>query len=231
MSYLIFRGVSTESIGGVAVSKMPAHKRAAMRYTEYYVKGRDGALHTDEGYANMELDATLILLDANPETRYSVNAWASGSGKLTTSDDPTRAFRASVRREVQWQRVPGNSGYFDTARINFDCEPYLYETNDSVIEFTANGELSNPGTATALPLIKVEGSGNVKFGINGKDITVKGMTSGVPVFLDSEIGYIYASSGNMEMVGEFPELPLGVCSVLLKTNATKITVTPHWRWI
>ena len=163
MSYLIFKGVSTESIGGVAVSKMPSHKRAAMRYTEFYVKGMDGALHIDDGYANMEIDATLVLLDANPETRYSVNAWATGIGKLITSDDPTRAFKASVKREVQWQRVRGNAGFFDTARINFDCDPYLYEANESVIEFTANGELSNPGTATALPLIKVEGSGNVKF--------------------------------------------------------------------
>ena len=51
MAYLIFRGVGTEgsaSIVGannvltnVYVSKMPSHKKASMRHTEYYVKGRD----------------------------------------------------------------------------------------------------------------------------------------------------------------------------------------------
>ena len=230
MSYLIFNGVSTESIGGVAISKMPSHKRAAMRYTEFYVKGRDGALHIDEGYANMEIDTTLVLLDAKPETRYAVNAWAVGTGKLVTSDDPTRAFKASVKREVQWQRVRGNAGFFDTARINFDCDPYLYEANESVIEFTANGELLNPGTAIAIPLIKVEGTGNVTFTIAGQQITIRGMSANVPVFLDCESGYVYASSGAMEMVGEFPELPIGVCSVIVG-NASKITVTPHWRWV
>ena len=231
MSYLIFKGVSTESISDVAISKMPSHKRAAMRYTEFYVKGMDGALHIDDGYANMEIDATLVLLDADPETRYAVNAWAAGTGKLITSDDLTKAYRASVKREVQWQRVRGNSGFFETARINFDCEPYLYEAEESVIEFTDDGVLINPGTATAIPLIKVEGNGDVSFKVAGKSITIRGMSSNVPVYIDCESGYIHATSGNIEMVGDFPELPLGTSNVVFLNNVTKITVTPHWRWV
>ena len=230
MGYLIFKGVSTASIPGVQVSKMPSHKRARMRYQEYYVRGRDGALHIDEGYANMELETTLVLIDALAETRQLVNAWAIGSGKLVTSDDLTKAYKASVKGEVKWTRTPGNTGYFDTARIIFDCDPYMYETTDTEKVFTATGTIDNPGTATAIPLIKVEGAGNVSFEVGDEEITVKGMTSGVPVYLDCGAGYVYAAAGAMEMIGEFPELPLGESDVVLGTNCTKITITPHWRW-
>lgn len=231
MSYLVFKGISTEEMAGVEVSKMPDHKRAQMRTQEFYVRGRDGALHIDDGYANMELSATLVLIDAYAETRQQVNLWATGTGKLVTSDDPSKAYKASVRGEVRWGRVRGNYGFFDTAKITFDCDPYMYEAIDAEVEFTSSGTIVNPGSCTAIPLIKVEGAGNVTFTVGGQQVTVKGMTSGVSVFLDCENGYVYAASGAMEMIGEFPELPLGSSAVTLGTNCTKITITPHWRWI
>ena len=95
MNYLIFRGVATTTpantipaalvgsqLSDTYVSKMPSHKKGAMRNTEYYVKGRDGALHVDEGFENFNLTVTLILLNATVDKRYQVNAWADGTGKL-----------------------------------------------------------------------------------------------------------------------------------------------------
>lgn len=232
MSYIRFKGVSTATLQGVAVSKMPSHARGAMRYTEFYVKGRDGALHIEEGLSNIELPAKLVLLDAGASTRQIVNNWASGSGKLILSDDTTKCYKASVLNEVRWNRVRGNTGYFDTADVVFNCDPYVYEATESVEEFTQNGALTNPGTAKAIPLIKVEGNGNVSFTIGGKSITIRGMASGNPVFLDSETGYVYGNNGAaMEMVGDFPVLGTGNTVVTLGTNCTKLTITPHWRWI
>lgn len=230
-SFIIFNGISTDSMPGVAVSAMPGHKRGAMRYTEFYVVNRDGALHTFQGLTNIELQAKLVLLDARPETRYQVNAWASGTGKLILSDDPTKAYKASVLREIKWERVPGNHGYFDTATINFDCEPFLYEAQESTAVFTQNGSLSNPGTMKAIPFITIEGSGKVVVTIAGQKVTISGMTAGEPVHLDCENGYVYADSGAMTMTGDFPELPLGVSNIVLGSNATKVTIVPHWRWV
>ena len=231
MRYLIFKGVSTKDLPRVTVSKMPSHKRAAMRYQEFYVVNRDGALHTDEGLSNIELTATLLLLDAPAEARQAVNAWAMGQGQLITSDDPSKAYKAAVRREIKWQRQKGNRGYFDTATVYFDCDPYMYEAHETEVTFTADGNLNNPGTAEAIPTIKVEGSGNASFTIGGQAITIRNMSSGVPVFLDCENGYVYASAGAMEMVGEFPILPTGQSAVTLGSGVTKITITPHWRWV
>lgn len=230
MSYVIFKGVSTEALPGVEVSKMPGHKRAAMRYTEFYVRGRNGALHTDEGYSNLDLEVTLVLIDAAATTRYAVNAWATGDGMLVLSDDPTKAFRASVKNEIKWNRVRGNRGYFDTARIIFNCQPYLYEAAETSLTVTQTMSISNPGTEEAYPTIVVNGSGSVSFTIDGKTVTIAGMTAGNPVTLDCENGYVFAESGAMTMTGDFPVFQKGIVSINPGT-ASSLVITPHWRWI
>ena len=231
MSYLIFRGVSTLDIPNVQISKMPAHKKAGMRYTEFYVKGRDGALHIDEGLTNYELSATLILIDGDASARQAVNAWASGSGKLITSDDLSKCYHAAVRKEVRWTRQPGNRGYFDTAQISFDCDPYMYEADEKNIVLTASGTITNPGTAAAIPLLVLEGSGTCSVTMGGTTFSISGVSSGVPVTLDCENGYAFAASGAMMMTGNFPEIPVGDSTVTLGGGTAKLTVTPHWRWI
>lgn len=242
MGFLIFQGIGTEGslsvvgsgnvLEGVAVSEMPSHKRARRRFAEYYVKGRDGALHVDEGYANIELQTTLVLLDGTSSKRQLVNAWADGTGKLITSDDLTKAYKATVEKEVKWKRVRGNAGFFDTAQITFNCDPCMYEAAETVQVFTESGGILNPGSADAFPLLAIEGDGTTTVTIAGNEIEIEAMTPGVPVYIDCETGYVYTATGAQEMRGVIPMFPVGQTSgIVLGTNATKVTVTPHWRWI
>ena len=236
MAYIIFRDVSTESLQGVKVGKMPDHRKAKMRMTEYYVKGRDGALHVDEGFSNFTLQATLVLINGEAFSRQIVNAWADGTGKLILSDQLNYAYRASVKDEIRWNRVPGNvvNGelrFFDTAQISFDCEPYMYEAVESVYVLTETGGLLNPGSAESIPKIVVEGQGDTTFSVNGEEITISGMTSGVPVTIDCETGYVYTPSGATTITGGFPVLGIGVNNINIETPGTVLTITPHWRWV
>lgn len=231
MTYLIFRGVSTQTLGDVYINKMPSHKKAAMRFTEYKVKGRDGTLHVNEGFDDMEITATLILLNASASKRQVVNAWADGTGKLVLSDDLTKAYRATVLKEIQWTRDAGPAGYFDTAKITFTCEPFMYEATESVIEYTADATITNPGSAEALPLIRVDGSGDATFTLAGETITIADMVSGTPVYIDCETGYVYTQTGATSMTGEFPVLPYGTTTLVIGEGVSKITLTPRWRWV
>jgi len=104
MGYLIFRGSSTASLAGIEVLEMPSHKKAAKRMTEYSIKGRDGILHTDDGFDNFDITARIILIDAPATARQVVNAWADGFGKLVTSDNLTLAYKALVKDEIEWYR-------------------------------------------------------------------------------------------------------------------------------
>lgn len=231
MGYLIFRGISTESLSNVAVARMPSHRKASQRFTMYYVKGRDGALHVAEGLRNFDLSVTLVLLDASAQTRQTVNAWADGTGKLILSDDLTKAYKATVEEEIEWSRIQGNEGYFDTAEITFNCQPYLYEAVDSVQEFTSDGTILNATSATALPTIVVSGSGTCVFSVAGEEITITNMEANKPVTIDCENGYVYTASGAMTMTGNFPELQIGSNAVELTSGVTRLTITPHWRWV
>lgn len=280
MGNIWFRNIAVSSLEGVYVSKMPDHKRASKRMAEYYVKGRDGALHVDEGFSNFDIQVTLVLIDAPATARQLVNAWADGTGKLVTSDDQTKAYKATVIDEIRWTRTAAAqfveeftqtkayyvgdlvkhsgqvykfkvnhsagawnashvdpiyytvNGLYDTAKITFNCEPFMYEAADSQIEFMQSGELINPGSADALPLLKVEGSGNVSFTFCGEEIGIDSMSANDPVFIDCATGYIYSQSGSAKaMHGEIPKIPLGTSAVTFGSNLTKLTVTPHWRWV
>lgn len=107
MSEVWFRGVALSSLGSVYISRMPNHKKASMRFSEYYVKGRDGALHVNEGLANYDITLRIVLLNGHAKLRQLVNAWADGTGKLVTSDDLTLAYKASVMQEINWARIAG----------------------------------------------------------------------------------------------------------------------------
>lgn len=236
MGEIIFRGVSTASLDNVYVQRMPDHRKAGKRYTEYYVKGRDGAVHVDEGFANFELTATLVLVNGEPGARQIVNAWADGTGKLITSDQPGLAYIATVEQEIDWSRVSSNKidgeqRYHDTARITWNCQPFMYQAVDTVIILTESQALINPGSAEAFPLIEVNGSGDVSFSVNGNEITISGMTANVPVTIDSENGYVYTPSGATEMTGEFPVFELGTNTVTVGTGVSSLRITPKWRWV
>lgn len=231
MSYLVFRGVSTESLGNVYVSRMPDHKKASKRFAEYYVKGRDGALHVDEGFSTFTMSVVLVLLGADVNERYLVNAWADGTGKLISSDDLYHAYEASVLDEIQWSRAKYGNKFCDTATIKFTCQPYMVEAVDSVLEFSASGDILNPGSATALPLIAVEGNGDTVLTVAGTEMTIASMTPGVPVYIDCANGYVWTESGATSITGGFPELPIGVSQIVFGTGVTGVTITPHWRWV
>ena len=231
MGYLIFKGISTGSLGNVYVAEMPSHRKAQMRVQEFYVDGRDGALHREEGLSNFDLDVTLIMLNEQPQVRQAINAWATGTGKLIVSDDPTQCYRASVIQEVRFTRANYGGLMCDTARVVFNCQPYMYEAVEEVKTFTASGTLKNPGTATSLPLIQVNGSGTCVFSVAGQQITLTGVVSGTPVYIDCETGYVYTGAGASTMQGEFPELQTGDNTITLTSGVSSLVITPRWRWI
>jgi len=308
IAYAIFQGISTSTgrtiPGGLAttklndifISKIAGHKKAAKRYAEYYVKGRDGALHVDEGYANFDIEITLVLCNAGAKARQIVNAWADGIGKLILSDDLTKCYRATVEQEVKWTRMAadefaedfsttvqyyngdfvnydGNfykfnkahkgawaaadadrqyamiNGLFDTAKIIFNCQPFMFESVDSTVEMIAGQGsadpgggssevfyLTNQGTAEAYPLIKVQGTDTeaIAFDFCGEYIIIRGIDPNDPVVIDCDAGYIYTESGQpMTMEGNIPVIPMGTSGVYFNPehSPTKITVTPRWRWI
>lgn len=230
MNWISFKGINTTSIPNIMVVRMPSHKKATMRYSEFYVDGRDGALHREQGLNNVDLECMIMLWRADANTRYELDKFASGTGKLILSDDPEKCYRASVLEEVRYSRAKYGNLLYDTAKIVFNCQPYMYEAEETSQTFTANGTIKNPGTATSLPLIQVNGSGTCVFSVAGQQITLSNVSSAVNI--DCETGYVYTNSGTATtMQGEFPELAIGNNTVTLTSGVSSLVITPRWRWI
>lgn len=234
-NYVVFRGVSTATMTGVEVMTMPSHKKAPVRYTAYKIKGRDGVLHVAEGFDEIELEVRLILVNAIVSTRQIVDAWADGTGKLYTSDDTTKCYEASVLEEVRWTRDMVGGKFYDVADIIFTCQPYMREVTESSIAITGGtNDILNLGNVTAYPLIKVTGSGNCTFTFsNTGTVTLTGVTSGTPVYIDCENGYVYTEAGGLAatMSGEFPEIPVDGVTVTIGGGTTRLDITPRWGWV
>ena len=230
-NWVSFRGVSTASMTGVAVATMPSPRKAGKRITQYKVKGRDGVMHTDDGFDNFDMTIRLMLLGENATTRQTVNAWADGTGKLFSSDDSGKCWSASVNREIVWYRDEVGGKFYDVAEIVFNCQPIMRETTPTVYTLTADGTIASIGNYESQPMIKITGSGNCTLSINGTEMTFSGLSSSVPVFVDCENGYVYTSSGATAMTGEFPHMVIGTNTVVIGGGTTMVEITANWGWV
>ena len=229
--WISFRGTRSDSLSNVRVAEMPVANRAAMRFTQYRVKGRDGTLQVNEGYDSYEVSCTLIVYQGTGQEKFAVNLWASGSGRLIASDDPSRAWIAKANKEVRWERYKVGNKWNDVAKVTWTVQPIMREAVETTEVFTDSGTIAGQGTVDAYPLIKVYGSGDCAFTIAGQEITLSGVTVNEPVTIDCDTGYVYAAGGAVEMTGEFPVLGEGTNSVIFTSGVTQIEITPRWGWI
>ena len=230
MAYVSFRGVRTDDLGlYIAKGGMPAHKKGKQRYTAYNIPGRDGAVHIFDGYSPFDCKVTLQLMGADAQTRQIVNAWASGTGELYSSDDESKVWQASVLKEVKFTRACYAGKVYDTAEVVFYCQPIMREREPEVITLTTSGELLNKGNVKAQPKIVVNGSDECTLVVGDKTIVLEDVTSAVTI--DSETGYVCSASGARSMIGEFPELGLGITPVSFSGGVTSLEITPNWGWV
>ena len=107
----------------------------------------------------------------------------------------------------------------------------MVESVDSQISVDATQAIINPGSMVSYPLIRVNGSGDVEFAINGNPIQIDDMTAGVPVYIDCENGYVYTPNGATSIRGDIPYFEMGTNTIELTSGVTSLVITPHWRWI
>jgi phage-related protein len=224
---------------GIIVKSLPPVYAPALRDDSYIVPGRHGALHRSAG----DYDEQLMMLEgyipyeqagSNPASLESIKAWLRGSGILTLSDRPGRAYRGRITDEIafiQWVAA------FDDRlfSVSFWCEPFAYDDDPVDIEITTSGtDIVNPGTFPASPIIKVEGSGDVVLAIGGTAVGLTGLTGTVTI--DCEARFAYATDATDQVAitladHVWPELAVGTSAVSWVGSVTKVTITPNWRWL
>ena len=199
LNYLTFDGVKTSDYG-VFISGEGTFNAPERRGELINIPGRNGALFIDEGsFENIEVTYPAFI-GSNVDNVFR-NRLAALRNEYKTRvsyvrledtyhpDEFRLAFYQSGLEVEPW--ALNRSGQFE---LIFNCKPQRFlKSGETVETYTANGYITNPTLFDALPLIKVEGDGQVAIG--SYTFTVSD-NPGV-IYIDTEIMECYVPAGEV----------------------------------
>lgn len=220
---------------GIVVEAVPNLNRPARKFKTYEVPGRSGVIvEPQEAYANINREYNIWFTDwfyGNIDSQRKANDVASwlytltGYGRLEDDFEPAYYRMAYFNGPLNLENILQKYG---RGKITFSCRPERYlKAGEAWVENPT--KLSNPTQFEAKPLIKIEGSGNGTFTIQGQTVSIKGMTN--YLYIDCESMDCYRQSAenmNSLMTGNFPVLKPGDNNVSKTGGITKISVQPRY---
>ena len=225
LPYFIFNNVSSADY--LIINTLPSVFKPEKDITKIEVPGRDGFLTEDLGsYRGVTKSVECTIKDLS-QIDY-ICSWLTGSGEVVFSNEPNKKYKAVIINQIEFKRVFVN---YHSFIILFECQPHSYTITDTLITLTtAPQTILNSGSANSRPIIKVFGTGAITLTINGNVVSLTNVSEYVTI--DSEMMDCYKDSllMNNYMTGEFSELIPGN-NIISFTGATKIEITPNWRWL
>lgn len=233
IEYFVFGGQDSRDCG-VYISGSGVFGAPERDGSKVSIPGRNGEMFLDNGrYKNIDIKyPAFIKDDFSDNIKDFRNKIAAQKGYQRLEDSyHTDEFRiARYKGAVKTKPVLRglNKQTFD---ITFDAKPQRFlKSGETPTEYTVNGTITNPTEMTALPLVRVIGTGTLTIG--SVAVTITNNTAYIDI--DCETQEAYYGSVNMNSCiqltnGLFPSLAAGSNAVDIGT-LTKVTITPRW-WI
>jgi predicted phage tail component-like protein len=199
------------------------------------VPGRDSSLRYDEGtYEDITLSVECSFKGNTYSKISDIKSWLLGAGEseLVFSYQPDRRYIAQVVNSIDFEVILKITSHFV---IVFNCQPFQYAVENEPVHITSDTTLTNLGTVSSFPTIKVNGTGPGSVTVNGKSVSFSSID--VSVILNSEIQETYKDTGtelinkNATKSGGYPAFILGENTISFSENITSLEITPNWRWL
>lgn len=196
------------------------------------VPGRNGDLIWDTGsYENRSGSASCFCLQKDVEKAIrSAGRFLMGKKgyrRLETSDDPEHYWMARVENSPQISMRLRTLAPFE---IGFDCKPQRFlKSGENPVVFTSGGIVFNQYGQTALPLIKVYGSGSGTLNVGECRVEVKSIND--VLYLDSDTQNAYNNNGNQNLninAPVFPVLKSGETVIAWSGGIDRVEIIPRW---
>lgn len=235
MSYFIFNGISSESMG-IRIKSINVYSAPKYDVTLTSIPGRDGELISPNGrFGNVNVSYTCFL---------PAKSIAELSDKLTKVKnwlytEPNKYHDLTDSYDVRFMRKALFNSKLDISdecmkigvfTISFSCKPLRYLISGLTKQaFSGAVVLTNEFNFTAKPYIKINGRGKGTLTINNKVWnfeTINGYTE-----CDSELMNYYHDTTlkNDTVTGDgFPELVHGENRVEFGGGITSIEIIPRW---
>lgn len=116
-------------------------------------------------------------------------------------------------------------------QLEFDCQPQHYlKIGEEPIEITADTQFQNPTHQTALPNIRVYGTGEFQCvsGDERQTLTINENTSYIDFDCALQDAHREAVNCNSMFTGDFPRFNAGNVAVSISGNISRVIITPRW---
>lgn len=197
-----------------------------------HVDGRDGDLHEEFGYKDIEIPISFYVIDRidiNNKCR-QIKAWLNGDiddKKLVFSDDREYFYKVKYVKFNNIERSLKVLGRFTAV---FVCEPFNYlKEGLEIITLTQPTSIFNLGTYKSEPIVTVYGTGNLTLTIISNNITLTNVQDYITI--NSVLKDCYKDNilCNFKMNGHFPVLLQGENTINWQGNIKKIELMPNLR--
>lgn len=196
------------------------------------IPGRNGDLIWETGsYENRSGSASCFCLQKDVEKAISSSSrflmGKRGYRRLETSDDPDHYWMARVENSPQIAMRLRTLAPF---AIRFDCKPQRFlKSGEIPIVVTSGVFVFNQYGQTALPLIKVYGSGSGTLNVGECRVEVKSIND--VLYLDSDTQNAYNNNGNQNLninAPVFPVLEGGETKIEWSGGVERVEIIPRW---
>lgn len=239
-AWFSFGGAYSVSLG-IIITAAPSETIPERDVETVSIPGRNGDLTIDNGrWKNTKRSYSCALLPESRETyRWEYNALAdflrpsAGYSRLEDSFNPGLFRLARAVGGIDVSSVMDLAGKFT---VEFNCKPQRYlKSGESTITFSAPGELRNPTSYQALPLIYAHGSGAGSLTLGSTTVNITEMPSS-PLIIDCEQMNAYSRSAagavsnknSTIMAPAFPCLEPGANIVSWSGEITSVEIIPRW---
>ncbi len=202
------------------------------------IPGRSGDLIINNNrFKNIDVQYTCAIInkangvtfaEAARKIRTALLATVGEYKRLADSYDANYFRLAVIKKEIT---IDQKGLYDGTVKVTFSCKPFAYSFAGQLTKaLTAPCAITNYEKETALPLIKLYGSGDVTLEINGNAFNLSAVDGYIEI--DSERLAVYKDGQNASAktnCQEFPTLLPGANSINWRGNVQRLEITPRWR--
>lgn len=215
---------------GLYISGHGTFNAPARNVSLIQVPGRNGSLTLDEGnYLNTEVTYVSFIPEGMKLNTEGLRNFLMSKSGYRRLEDTYHPDEYRMGRYVQGLEVePSQMHVAATFNLVFDCKPQRFlKDGEQPIEVSSGSVLYNAEEMTALPLIRVYGSGT--FNIGGYAGSLTSATEYTDIDCEAQeafYGTVNLNSG-LTLTSGFPKLAPGENNISF-TGFSKVEITPRW---
>lgn len=227
----IFKGKRAKN-KGIELQDSITLSAAVPIFSEYNIPGRNGTLYQYNGtYENRSIIVPCFLLSYLLEKDIdSINSWLLSDPGYHRFEDTNDEKHFMLARAKQGVNKSARAHLLNSFVLEFDTKPQRFlKSGEKTLDVTERKNIYNPTQFPALPLIEVQGSGDITITINGVALKIYDLNGTITYDAESDDAYNGENNLNNKVgVSDQMTIPSGSNSISVSGSVTSIKITPRW---